>query len=128
MQDIAPLLVELHEVHMEPAWQGRSGCHPSLQSIKNTTQLGVACKLSEFALNPTVCVVDKNIKLVPVQGLEGHHSLLFFHLDIEPLTLWVQPSKQFFIHLMVHPPNLYFPDIITKMLWDTTSKDLEKSE
>lgn len=113
---------------MEPAWQGRSGCHPSLQSIKNTTQLGVACKLSEFALNPTVCVVDKNIKFVPVQGPEGHHSLLFFHLDTEPLTPWVQPSKQFFIHLMVHPPNLYFPDIITRMLWDTTSKDLEKSE
>lgn len=33
-----------------------------MTSIKNTIQLSVACKLVEFALNPTVNAVDKTTK------------------------------------------------------------------
>lgn len=41
-----------------------------------TSQLGVACKPAEGALNPTVSVTGKDLKLYwfPVWAPEGHHS------------------------------------------------------
>ena len=35
---------------------------PSLQRVDHITQLGVTGQLAEGALNPTVCVTDKDIK------------------------------------------------------------------
>ncbi|KAK4806258.1 hypothetical protein QYF61_013402 [Mycteria americana] len=55
VQDLALGLVELHEVHMGPLLK-------PVKSINCTTQLGVFCKLAEGALNPTVYVVDEDIK------------------------------------------------------------------
>ena len=34
----------------------------SLRRVNHTTQLGVTCKLAEGALNPTVYVIDEDIK------------------------------------------------------------------
>ena len=65
VQDLAFGLVEPHEVHACPLLElvqvpldGIS----SLQCVDHSTQLGVICKFSEGALNPTVCVIDKDIK------------------------------------------------------------------
>ena len=35
---------------------------PSLRCVNRTTQLGVICKLAEGALDPTVYVIDEDIK------------------------------------------------------------------
>ncbi|KAK4831203.1 hypothetical protein QYF61_016040 [Mycteria americana] len=65
VQDPALGLVEHHEVHMGPLLQlvqvPLDGI-PSLRRVNHTTQLGVACKLAEGALDPTVCVIDEDIK------------------------------------------------------------------
>ncbi|KAK4820335.1 hypothetical protein QYF61_024873 [Mycteria americana] len=65
VQDLALGLVEPHEVHMGPLHQlvqvPLDGIL-SLRHVNCTTQLGVLCKLAEGALDPTVCVIDEDIK------------------------------------------------------------------
>ncbi|KAK4816335.1 hypothetical protein QYF61_015019, partial [Mycteria americana] len=65
VQDPALGLVEPHEVHMGPLLQlvqvPLDGM-PSLRRVSHTTQPGVICKLAEGALDPTVCVIDEDIK------------------------------------------------------------------
>ncbi|KAK4821329.1 hypothetical protein QYF61_018234 [Mycteria americana] len=55
VQDLALGLVKLHEVDMGPLLK-------PVQHVNCTTQLGVICKLAEHALNPTVYVIDEDIK------------------------------------------------------------------
>ncbi|KAK4830027.1 LOW QUALITY PROTEIN: hypothetical protein QYF61_008365 [Mycteria americana] len=64
-QDPALSLVEPHEVHTGPLLdlvQVPPDGIPSLKHVNRTTQLGVVCKLAEGALNPTVYVIDEDIK------------------------------------------------------------------
>ncbi|KAK4827094.1 hypothetical protein QYF61_014196 [Mycteria americana] len=65
VQDLVLGLAEPHEVHMGPLLQlvqvPLDGI-PSLRHVNCTTQLGVVCKLAEGALDPTVCVIDEDIK------------------------------------------------------------------
>ncbi|KAK4820325.1 hypothetical protein QYF61_023558 [Mycteria americana] len=65
VQDLAPGLVEPHEVHTGPLLQlvqvPLDGI-PSFWRVSCTTQLGVICKLAEGALNPPVCVIDEDIE------------------------------------------------------------------
>ncbi|KAK4806151.1 hypothetical protein QYF61_001078 [Mycteria americana] len=65
VQDLALGLVEPHEVRTGPRLQPvkvpLDGI-PSLRHVNCTTQLGVICKLAEGALNPTVYVIDEDIK------------------------------------------------------------------
>ncbi|KAK4827038.1 hypothetical protein QYF61_013222 [Mycteria americana] len=65
VQDLALGLVEPHEVHMGPllefAQVPLDGI-PSLRCVNCTTQLGVVHKLAEGALDPTVYVIDEDIK------------------------------------------------------------------
>ncbi|KAK4825848.1 hypothetical protein QYF61_003099 [Mycteria americana] len=65
VQDLALGLVEPHEVHMGPLLQlvqvPLDGI-PSLRHVNRTTQLGGVCKLAEGALDPTVHVIDEDIK------------------------------------------------------------------
>ncbi|KAK4825246.1 hypothetical protein QYF61_025645, partial [Mycteria americana] len=65
VQDLALGLVEPHDVHTGPLFQlvqvPLDGI-PSLRRVNCTTQLGVACKLAEGALDPTVYVIDGDIK------------------------------------------------------------------
>ncbi|KAK4831204.1 hypothetical protein QYF61_016041 [Mycteria americana] len=65
VQDPALGLVEPHEVHTGPLLQLVQvllDSMPSLRRLNRTTQLGVACKLAEGALDPTVYVTDEDIK------------------------------------------------------------------
>ena len=65
VQDLALGLVELHEVRtgppLKPVKVPLDGI-PSLQRVDRTTQLGVIGKLAEGALNPTVYVINEDIK------------------------------------------------------------------
>ncbi|KAK4814406.1 hypothetical protein QYF61_018165 [Mycteria americana] len=65
MQDPALGLVEPHEVHMGLLLQlvqiPLDGI-PSLRRVNRTTQLGVVCKLAEGVLDPTVYVIDEDVK------------------------------------------------------------------
>ncbi|KAK4823530.1 hypothetical protein QYF61_003039 [Mycteria americana] len=65
VQDPALGLVEPHEVHTGPLLklvQVPLNGIPSLRRVNCTTQLGVICKPAECALDPTVCVIDEDIK------------------------------------------------------------------
>ncbi|KAK4828118.1 hypothetical protein QYF61_023916 [Mycteria americana] len=65
VQDLALGLVEPHEVHMGPLFklvQVPLDGIPSLGHVNHTIQLGVVCKLAEGALDPTVYVIDEDIK------------------------------------------------------------------
>ncbi|KAK4815356.1 hypothetical protein QYF61_001344 [Mycteria americana] len=65
VKDLALGLVEPHEVHMDPLLelvQVPLNGILSLRRVNRTTQLGVICKLAEGALNPTVSVIDEDIK------------------------------------------------------------------
>ncbi|KAK4806804.1 hypothetical protein QYF61_005600 [Mycteria americana] len=62
VQDLALGLVELHEVHMGPLLKPVKG-------INCITQLGVICKLAEDALNPTVYVIDEDIKYPSIKPI-----------------------------------------------------------
>ncbi|KAK4831400.1 hypothetical protein QYF61_017531 [Mycteria americana] len=65
VQDLALGLVEAHEVHMGPLLklvQVPVDGIPSLRCVNSTTQLGVICKLAEGALDPTVYVIDEDVK------------------------------------------------------------------
>jgi len=60
MQDPEPSFVEPHEVHMGPLLklvQVPLNGIPVLRHVDCTTQLGVICKLSESAFNPTVSLM-----------------------------------------------------------------------
>ena len=64
-QDFALGLVEPHKVHMSPFLklvQVPLNGIQSLRCVNCTTQLGVICKFDEGTLNPTVYVVDEDIK------------------------------------------------------------------
>jgi len=65
VQDLAFGLAELHEVltslPLKPVQVPLDGI-PSLQHFDPITQLGVAGKLAEGALNPTVHVTEKDVK------------------------------------------------------------------
>ncbi|KAK4829736.1 hypothetical protein QYF61_006445 [Mycteria americana] len=65
VQDLALDLVEPHEVHMGPLLkfvQVPLDGILSLRHVNRTTQLGVVFKLAEGALDPTVCVIDEDMK------------------------------------------------------------------
>ncbi|KAK4810846.1 hypothetical protein QYF61_008818 [Mycteria americana] len=65
VQDLALGKVEPHEVHMGPLLelvQVPLNGIPSFWRVNSTTQLGVICKLAEGALDPTVNVIDEDIK------------------------------------------------------------------
>ncbi|KAK4820994.1 hypothetical protein QYF61_009460 [Mycteria americana] len=62
VQDPALGLVEPHEVHTGPLLQVPLDGILSLRCVNRTTQLDVICKLAEGALNPTVYVIDEDIK------------------------------------------------------------------
>ncbi|KAK4823100.1 hypothetical protein QYF61_025838 [Mycteria americana] len=65
VQDLALALVEPHEIHMGPLLelvQVPLNGIPFLRHVNHTTQLGVICKLAEGTLNPTVHVIDEDIK------------------------------------------------------------------
>ncbi|KAK4817045.1 hypothetical protein QYF61_026353 [Mycteria americana] len=65
VQDLVLGLVEPHEVHMGPLLQLVQVPLDDILSfwrVNCTTQLGVICKLAEGALDPTVCVIDGDIK------------------------------------------------------------------
>ncbi|KAK4810053.1 hypothetical protein QYF61_005116 [Mycteria americana] len=65
VQELALGLVEPHEVHMGPLLklvQVSLGGILSLRHVNHTTQLGVVSKLAEGALNPTVYIIDEDIK------------------------------------------------------------------
>ena len=57
--------VEPHEVHLgpllKPAWVPLDGI-PSLWCVDHTPQLGVNSKLAEGVLDPTINVIDEDIK------------------------------------------------------------------
>ncbi|KAK4832829.1 hypothetical protein QYF61_025817, partial [Mycteria americana] len=89
VQDPTLGLVVPHEVHVGPLLElvhvPLDGI-PSLRHVNHTTLLGVICKLAEGALDPTVYVIDEDIK---------HHAGLLssfpdsLHLGIESsCTLW----------------------------------------
>ncbi|KAK4816734.1 hypothetical protein QYF61_022286 [Mycteria americana] len=65
VQDLTLGLVEPHEVHMGPLLNPvkipLNGI-PSPRHVNHTTQLGVICKLAEGTLDPTVYVIDEDIK------------------------------------------------------------------
>ncbi|PKU45373.1 hypothetical protein llap_4317 [Limosa lapponica baueri] len=64
-QDLALGLIEFHEIYtglcLKPLQDPLDGI-PSLQCVENTTELGVIGKLAESALNPTVRVINKDVK------------------------------------------------------------------
>ncbi|KAK4816205.1 hypothetical protein QYF61_012670 [Mycteria americana] len=63
--DLALGLAELHEVRMGPFLKPvkvRLDGIPSNKRINCTTQLGVICKFAEGALNPTIYVINEEIK------------------------------------------------------------------
>ncbi|KAK4816374.1 hypothetical protein QYF61_016278 [Mycteria americana] len=65
VQDLALGLVEPPEVHMGPLLelvQVPLDGILSLRHVNNTTQLGVICKFAESALDPTVYVIDEDMK------------------------------------------------------------------
>jgi len=65
VQHLALGLVELHEVHTGPLLkliQFLLDGIPALQNVDHTTQLGVIYKLAEGALDPTVYVIEEDIK------------------------------------------------------------------
>ncbi|KAK4822574.1 hypothetical protein QYF61_017160 [Mycteria americana] len=65
VQDLQLGLDEPHKVHMGPLLklvQVPLNGIPSLRHVNHTTQLGVLCKFAEGALDPTVYVVDEDIK------------------------------------------------------------------
>ena len=108
--------------HSRSLWMGSFCC------VNCTTQLGVISKLAKGTFNSTVCIIDK--------GVEEHWpydhwvtSLVTnLHLDIELLTttLWLQPSNQLFIHLIVQPSHSSVSNLEIRMLCGTTSKHKSK--
>ncbi|KAJ7414783.1 hypothetical protein BTVI_40233 [Pitangus sulphuratus] len=98
VQHLAFGFVELHEVLMGPLLKliqvpldGILFC-----CVNCTAQLGVTCKLAESALDPTVYVIDIDIKEHESQDLcpEGHHS--------SPASTWTQRLNT---TLYVYPAN-----------------------
>jgi len=77
VQDLALGHVELHVVRAVPPLQPvkvpLNGI-ASLQHMDHTTQLGVASKLAEHALSPTVHVADKHIKQLRPQYRPLRHT------------------------------------------------------
>lgn len=65
MQGLVRGLVEPHTVHIGPAikpvWVLLSS-NPPLQHVNCTTQLGATHRLAESALNPAVCITEKDVK------------------------------------------------------------------
>ncbi|GAB0178515.1 cAMP-dependent protein kinase inhibitor alpha [Grus japonensis] len=95
VQDLAFGLVEPHEVHTGPLLklvQVPLDGIPSLRHINRTTQFGVAYKLAEGALNPTVYVIGEGIKQYWSRyGPRGTPLITDHHLDIELVTttFWI---------------------------------------
>ncbi|KAJ7403321.1 hypothetical protein BTVI_78228 [Pitangus sulphuratus] len=60
---------------------------PSFYCVNNTAHLPVIFKFAENVLNPTVCVIDKDIKEYKSQiKAWGTPLVTSLHLDIESLT------------------------------------------
>ncbi|NXC59669.1 F120B protein, partial [Aleadryas rufinucha] len=92
---------------------------PSLLHVDGTTQPGVTSRLAEGALNPTVRVADKGVKLCWSQYRPLSTRLVTgLHLHIEPLTttLSVRPSNQSLIHQEVRLSNPCLSRSGTRML------------
>lgn len=54
--------------------------------------------------------------------------LIGFHFDVETLnvTLWIWPLSKFLLHLTAHLSNPNLSNLVSRMLWRTTSKALQK--
>ncbi|KAK4810201.1 hypothetical protein QYF61_011795 [Mycteria americana] len=82
LQDLALGLVEPHEVHTGPLLkivQVPLDGIPSLRRVNHTTQVGVVCRLAEGALDPSVYVIDEDIKQYwsqygPLRDIACHQS------------------------------------------------------
>jgi len=61
VQDLAHGLVELHEVRTGPPLKPVFWMSSLPSSVSHATQLGIAGKLAEDALDPTVHVTDKDV-------------------------------------------------------------------
>ena len=73
---------------------------PSLCAIDCTAQLGAVSKLLRVLLISLPVSLIKVLKsTTPKTDPQGTPLITSLHLDVEPLTttLWLQPSKQFFI-------------------------------
>lgn len=84
VQDLALGLVELHKIHTGPPFKPVHvplDAIPSVLHVDCTTQLGVVSKIAEGALNPTVDVTKKDVKLCQCTT-----HVTAFHLETEPLT------------------------------------------
>ncbi|KAK4823973.1 hypothetical protein QYF61_008592 [Mycteria americana] len=102
VQDLALGLIEPHEVHKSPLLQlvhvPLDGIL-SLRRVNRTTQLGVICKLAEGALDPTVYVIDEDIKQYwsqyrPLRDITCHQSLSGnWVIDHYPLDVWIDFCK-----------------------------------
>ncbi|KAK4823689.1 hypothetical protein QYF61_005755 [Mycteria americana] len=102
VRDLALGLVEPHEVYMGPLLKlvpvPLDGI-PSLRHANLTIQLGVICELAEGVLNPTVYVIDEDIRYLTSRSRLSHGSLLpsfpdFLHLGIESsCALWKASLK-----------------------------------
>ena len=98
MQDLALVLVELHEVRTGPPLKPVKvplGGIPSFQCVNRITELGVIGKLGEGAFNPTVQVANKNVKqhqsqYRPLRNTTHHWSTLGV-ADSNSLSVTIQP-------------------------------------
>lgn len=72
MEDLALVLVELHEACMAPSVKVPLDGIPSLYNVSCTTQPSAALRLSEDAPNTTVHIANENNKY----RTEGHHLFL----------------------------------------------------
>ena len=74
---------------------------PSLWCVDHNPQLGVINKLAESGLDPTVNVIDEDMKEYWSSTEPwGAPLITDLHPDTEPLTttLWSQFCSQFFVH------------------------------
>ncbi|PKU39962.1 small glutamine-rich tetratricopeptide repeat-containing protein beta [Limosa lapponica baueri] len=100
VQSPALAFVKPHGVHLGPPLQPVQvplNDIPSLWCIDNPTQLGVICKLADGALNPSVYVVDKNVKQYqsqhgPLRDTTCHCSPSGLQaIEYHPLDATIQP-------------------------------------
>ena len=128
VQNIELGLAELHEVHMgsrlKPVQVPLDGI-PSLQCVDHTTQLGVVSKLSEGVLNPTVRVIDKDVKKHPSRCWPlrntTHHRIIE-SLKLEKTSKVIRSSRPLnttmptnscpelpYLHVFGTPPGMMTP-------------------